>query len=252
MDCTLEKLSQAQITEPLAFLNKLNCNYEIDEKEFSCCFGSGLKPRKKMSQGVSYCPIKQRLFYTKQILNKFYQTWGITTKIPELKPEQFKTYWQWLVCYKHRLTYKGYAFKQENLINKPSTLWTVALLASWRFGFPVHIHTSGKHQLNDIFLFHEKLVKDKKTNPIVLWEQPTGLWNLKSKEEFSFIISWCEKSLWPLWVCLSENSESTHLAQKSKTMKDLHKRIKMRKEKNPLFWLSEDSRSKLESLCKKI
>ena len=176
-------------------------------------------------------------------------TWPETASLTSIGSQQFKRYWQWFIHLQHKRTYKGYALTEEYTKEKPSILWSIALMATWRVGLTAHVHTLGKHRLQNIFQLAEAPPHPMGIPPIILLEQTDGLWNTQCKEEFAFIVSWCEKALWPLWISVRMSSPETKASPTNQLAQAFQKELPRKKKHLPLRWLSCDSKSRLSSLC---
>lgn len=216
------------------------------ERAFQCCFGRGIR-FSESNQCVLVCGLKKRLAELKVLFTRLQLVWGEAAFLPSLTDHEFKEYWQWLIHYHHHKIFKGYAIPSMTVRTQASRLWAIASMAIWRFGFSVYVYNLGRDNFLDLLQFFKKH-EDRLQRCIIFVEVHQGLWNLSRKEEFSFIINWCEKSLCPLWLCVYE-AHRLDRAQTSATMTLFQRRIAKHKDKPVLQWLSQDARSKLTSLC---
>jgi hypothetical protein len=246
LDCALKRIVDPKISDTLPFLKLKKGKVTVSVSDFSCCSGEGRRFSKDHQYSVM-CDLKRRITEVKALYARMCSVWGFAHTIPLLQALEFKKYWQWFVYYKYNEIFKGYVVTNNDKRESPSILWSLANIAVWRFGFAAYVHTIGKSNFFDLVNFLQR--KEKLEEKCILFvEVYSGLWNLSSKEEFSFIINWCEKSLSPLWLCFYEQHKLT-TAQHSSAMKLFQKRIIDRKNKPKLSWLASDSRSKLTSIC---
>ena len=232
--------------ELLPFLKLQQTTVSLYERSLHCCWGKGMRFSERKQCAV-VCGLKKRLAELNGLLMRLRLVWGRAVSLPILSDDEFKEYWQWLVYYHHHKIFKGYTVPSMTVRTQPSRLWSIASMAIWRFGFSVYVYNLGKDNFLDLLQFLQKNEQSLQ-RCIVFVEVYQGLWNLSRKEELSFIINWCEKSLCPLWMCVYEAQRLT-TSQASATMTLFQRRIAKHKHKPVLQWLASDARSKLTSLC---
>ena len=251
--CLLKSLNSSKIKEALPFLDIQENEVVFEQTHFSsCCEGSGLIIAPDRSR-VFKCELRTRIQAIQKIIDAYSQTWDKLFELNIFSGEEFLTYWSWFILYGHRGVYKGYLI-QKSSENLP---WTLATMVRWRLGLKTFVFCLKRHKIRDFTRFIEESQEDT-IPPIVFLEIEEGIWNLQKKENITFIISWCEKHLWPLWVfdrnLPQQEKGFSKLAQNqrkpiSKQLQGFNKIIAQAKHKPFAEWLEKETLSKLSSLC---
>jgi|GEM_PF-4942030 len=244
MMCILKQLKSSKQEEWLPFLTLENGEPIPNKKDFSCCAGNGYYLLNEESFSVNSCELKKRLAKIRILLDCFEKTWGKPCQPPELETKEFRLYWNWLIHYTHRLVYKGY-FLRDTTSYKA---WALALMGIWRLGLDCFVYNLKKHPITDFLAYISQF--DASLSPVIFLEVEDGFQNLQKREELSYMISWCEKHLAPLWIINQTNEEKkSFLTYDNRILNMFQSRIQKTEAKPFIKNLEQDSLSKLSTLC---
>lgn len=247
MTCALALLKSSKREECLPFLKIEEGEPVLDKENFSCCGGEGYYLTDKESLSFSTCELRKRLAKVRALLECFESTWGKPFVPPKLETKEFKLYWNWFIHYRHRLVYKGYSLRDKTSYKA----WTLALMGIWRLGLDCFVYNLKKHPIADFVNYINHF--EEGLSPIVFLEVEDGFQSLQKREELSYIISWCEKHLSPLWLINQTRGERKTIGHShNRMMKKFENRIRKTEAKPFTKNLEQDSLSKLSTLCMTI
>lgn len=248
MNCTLSSLKNSKVEEILPYVDLVESTPKLKETNFSCCKGQGLRLCNKDFTNVISCDLKKRIAKLNAVLNCFEKTWGQRIKLESLESKDFKLYWKWFILYKHRQVFKGFYIENKNSDSTITKAWTLALMGIWRLGIDCFVFNLKKHPISH-FVSYINHYDTKELSPIVFLEIEEGIWNLQKKEEMSYLISWCEKHLSPLWILNKTEAQKPRLNTSNTVMKMFAKKIQTKKQEPFTKSLEKDTLSKLSTLC---
>lgn len=245
MTCFLNSLTSSRLDTALPYLKIGKGFLDLDRKKISCCEGDGIRLSSKSSTTVLSCDLKKRKRDLEVILGAFEQTWNASLEPCVFETKDFQLYWNWLILYKHRKIFKGFLI-ETNLNEKQESLaWSLAAMATWRVGLKSFVFNLKRHNIQ---WFIQQVHQAEDFSPIVFLEIEEGLWSLQKRENIAYIVSWCEKHLWPLWI-INKGTKEKSLNQSSSVMKMFEKKINNKKQKHFTQWLEKETLSKLSTLC---
>lgn len=248
MNCQLKSLLSARLQNSLPFLSLSEGLLTSQQKGLACCDGKGF--RISDDGVVSGCEVKQRLHAVQKILFEFRKRLGYAFEAYEFQTRDFQVCWNWLILYKHRRVIKGFLIDCNSDQERKFLASSLALMTIWRLGLKTYLFNLQQQDISEFIRFIESHKGDANP-PIVFLEIEQGLWGIQKKENITYIISWCEKHLWPLWIINKEQVPKEPMTE-NKAMQMFQKRISKRKQKSFFSWLDKETLSKLSTLCTKF
>jgi hypothetical protein len=244
LSCILKKLLNSQDKNPLLKLKHTHnpITLSLEPQTFPCCLASG---QIHNANYIEHCSLNTRFKRTSLLVKQFFDTWPKQQLKLNLTDENFDLAWKWLIQNYYHRVYKGQTIVQ-NEIDLPSSIWPIAFMASWRFNLPSIIYTLGKTNFDFFINTINTYNSTHKIAPIVFVEQSSPLWKLHLREEFSYIINWCEHSLTSLWLSLPNNNSNNKSSNPA--MQQFSQRIANKKYTHPLRWITQGQVSKLTSI----
>ena len=249
MTCLLKSLTSSKFEEALPFLEIGAYEFHVAEGKLKCCHGKGLRLCQDSSAVLS-CDLKKRVKAVGLILGLFGQTWRKSFQPCSFTTKEFRLYWNWFKLYEHRKIFKGFMIESPLNSKQKELAWTLAMMAAWRFGLKAFVFNLKQHKIHDFIHYVDKN-KEEESPPIVFLEVEECLWGLQKREDITYIVSWCEKHLWPLWIINKETKKEPEKVS-NLALKMFEKKILKHKQKPFTEWLEKETLSKLSTLCLKI
>ena len=249
MKCSIQSLRSLKGKDLLPYL-QIEKNYlDIKEESFPCCKGEALQRTEKKEHSVTRCDLKKRLSKLKDLFFCFDDTFDEEFSLPTFANKELRTYWTWFILYGHGSQFTGYHFRTKT----PHHAWALASIGIWRFGLDCFVFNIQKHPITD-FITYIGQFENTSRPPIIFIESEEGLQSLKKREDITYLISWCEKHLAPLWILRPPPKKSKSLSRKSSnSMMNRFNEMISEVEQQPLDKnLEADSLSKLSSISTKL
>ena len=243
--CILKALGNPGLNGIMAGLLFIEGKLEYNETMFPCCAGSAKRYDEQSNTQLS-CDLKKRQKNVEKVFLNYFRTWP---KSQAKLPHEISANRSSDVLRKSAAMIKGVeaqATVVKGITNGPSILWSYAIALSWRFNHKVHVFTVGKSSPNDA------LPKDDGDDRplVILIENVAKLWDSKNKEALELLIQYAYNANANLIIEVKETNPNSQAASAGKDVGSIiQKRINSLKDKPYWEFLSEDSISRLKTMC---
>lgn len=240
--CPLRTFSHPRLRGVLPGLLWNETAIEVDKRIFSCCGGEG---QIVFAEGALNCPLRQRLKRIRAVSSEFQQRYlSVIEKLPKLTPFELGQTLEWLAKLEKGGSAKGFVFERKEE-NEPSVLWTIRLMATWRFDIDIIWHEIGRDSLGSFFAKLEKI----KLAPLALVGTEVPLWKEGVSEEIASIVNACEKYLIPLSISFGYFKKEMNAKTKGHTTlaANYQRELQNLRAKLPLTWLDRASLSRIHT-----
>jgi len=218
--------------------------------EFPCCQGSGLA-QDSSSGAMRRCDLHRRIAMTRSILEQYQRTWS-SHGVPVLPPLALDDQsWRGLTGH---LTSIARGDRPRGIMRmlpppppgllQPGTLWTVALMATWRFGIRSHMvslgRTPGTHQIPSL---------SGDAPGLVLVEGVDRLWQPERVAVIEALVSYAYRIGAVLWIEVIQSPATEGAKPAGSVSQSVARRVSGLTQKPVWSWLSPDIYSKLHEVC---
>ncbi|MBI2601646.1 MAG: hypothetical protein HYW48_01205 [Deltaproteobacteria bacterium] len=211
----------------------------FDSSEFPCCGGRSF--RWDDSEQVIYkCKLSKRKTALKKLWQHYNRLWEGYHPPLEGDLAQKRYFVTWLGKMRAGQLSPGFVIRKRGETTSPSLLWTLAFIATWRFGFSCHLFCQARSQASQL------LPPEGNAPQLYFMENVRELWKPEHAEQVNVVANWCEQSRVPLWMEIYEGAE---VKQDSfDATKAFAQRIASMKSKPAMSWLGKDCLSRLKEL----
>ena len=243
--CILKALGNPGLNGVIAGLQFKEGKLEYNTSMFPCCEASSIRYDESSNTQLS-CDLKKRFKAAEQLYLHYFKTWP---KSQAALPHEISANRSSDILRKAAAMIKGVETQAtviKGLKSGPSILWSYALCLGWRFNHRTHIYTIGKTAQSGL------LPKDSTDERplVILIENVHKLWDSKNKEDLELLIQYAYNSNANLILEVKETINTSTESANAKTVSSVIQR-KINKLKDKPYWeyLSQDSISRLKTMC---
>lgn len=251
--CVLSILKDPRLGGVLPGLLAVADGFELAQGAFQCCDGSGL--RATSSGARVSCDLRARMRRLSILASRYHQKYcrvdnGSSWPGPVLEPAPrfLRATLERLAAIAKGDSAKGLMYQLPVKDAHRYSLWSVALMATWRFGFDVRIlDLADTSALNDL----NSSDRGVEAPSIVLIDQAGQLWDQQRADRFELAVGLAYRAAIPLWIAwqASSNTGPSAPTTTSHVGQAFAARLTRIKTKAPLEWLDASTRSKLHAVC---
>lgn len=260
-NCVLPLLSDPRLGGVLPGLRAVAGGFEFAEGAFQCCAGTGL--RADPSGARRSCELRARMRRLSVLASRYEQSQcrveggGCPWPGPALEPAPrfLRAALERLAAIVQGQSHKGLMYQLPAKGAARYSLWTVALMATWRFGFDVRILDLRDAQALQVLTSGSNTSAAVDAPPVlVLVDQAGQLWDQQHADRFELAVGLAYRSRLPLWIAWQALTETPASAQGGTTPtkhvgQALAARLARIKARAPMSWVDAATRRKLVDIC---
>lgn len=240
MKCAITRWEDPRLLKVLPGVDIQDGELRFDTLETSCCDGQSFRWDESQTV-ILKCQLNKRKIMLRKLWQDYKLLWEGFEPPLEGDSSQKSYFLIWLRNIRAGHYAPGFLVRKRAQALAPSLLWTLAFMATWRFGVSCHVFSLDRSK-------DSRLIPDPNATPgLYFLENVRELWKPEHAEQVNVVANWCEQSRVPLWMELQEPVADE--AKQDDGLVDARKmfeaRIASLKTRPALEWLGEDCLSRL-------